>query len=538
VLRVVTRRNARDAAQQALRALRERGVFRQAERGVGLAALGVVGTVPEIEALHAALSACVDALPPDPADTRTRAQKMLDVLCDLVLRPGQNGVPPVQVILTLVAGVHTVLGGDAPAELNGQVVSAETARQLLNALTGAGLGDGVLAELRGLADADAVATATGSDAPGVDGRFLDDCGLPDWELPARMRAALAEWEDDWQRRLAAGQFDDPDPMPDGGWPASLEARPALDEFDRAFDLEFDRALVAAQQRWEADFAAGRIVDPDPPDDPPGNPSDDGPGMSRPPATPVVPRRHAEPDDPASGLWSAADRALTEAAAAQWQAEQAATRAGRLVRTAALADATDEGTWRGSAAGRVDAAEDAMTALLAAGRADRAALSDLLERAGGGGLAERPRIALVDALSGVLLSLTDLPGLRRAAHCGRPACRRHPERCSHDLTGRPGLGAPPPTDGYRPGAELDRFVRLRDRRCRWPGCRGRVRTGELDHRVRWPDGPTDVTNLAGLCTGDHRAKHQAPGFHVDLTDQGTLVITTPSGITAATDPPPF
>jgi hypothetical protein len=187
---------------------------------------------------------------------------------------------------------------------------------------------------------------------------------------------------------------------------------------------------------------------------------------------------------------------------------------------------------------VDAAEDAVTALRTADEADRAALHDLLARTGGGGLAERPRIALVDALSGILVALTDLPGLRRVAHCGRPACRRRPERCRHDLGGRPGLGAPRPTDGYRPGADLDRFVRLRDRRCRWPGCRKRVCRGEIDHRVRWPDGPTDVLNLAGLCTGDHRGKHQAPGFGVDVTEEGSLVVTTPSGITATTDPPPF
>jgi hypothetical protein len=57
-------------------------------------------------------------------------------------------------------------------------------------------------------------------------------------------------------------------------------------------------------------------------------------------------------------------------------------------------------------------------------------------------------------------------------------------------------------------------------------------------VRWPEGPTAVTNLAGFCTGDHRGKHQAPGFAHDLTPEGTLTVTTPSGITATTEPPPF
>src|SRR4051794_19652953 len=112
VLRVVTRRNARDAAQRAVKALRNRGVCRESVRGEGLAGLAVVGTVPEIEALYASLAALVDALPEEPGDGRTREQQMLDVLLDLVLRPGENGLPPVQVLLTLVASVQTVLGGD------------------------------------------------------------------------------------------------------------------------------------------------------------------------------------------------------------------------------------------------------------------------------------------------------------------------------------------------------------------------------------------------------------------------------------------
>src|SRR3954452_2735176 len=170
VLRVVTRRNARDRAQEAIKALRERGVFRQRERGEGLAGLGVVGTVPEIEALHAALAACVDALPKDPEDARTREQKLLDVLLDLVLRPGESGIPPVRVLLTLVAPLQTTLGGDQPAELNGQVVSAETARQMLNSVAGTRLGEGALTDLRRPAES--------GGPPPAEERFVDE---PSWE---------------------------------------------------------------------------------------------------------------------------------------------------------------------------------------------------------------------------------------------------------------------------------------------------------------------------------------------------------------------
>jgi hypothetical protein len=167
------------------------------------------------------------------------------------------------------------------------------------------------------------------------------------------------------------------------------------------------------------------------------------------------------------------------------------------------------------------------------------LAALLAATGGGGLADRPRLALTDALTGALRALTDLPGLRAAGTCGAPDCHRDPDRCAHDLTGRPGLGPPGPTDGYRPAAALDRFLRARDRTCRFPGCSRRVpRAGELDHDTPWPDGPTAAANLAGYCTTDHRGKHQAPGWTHQLAPDGTLTVTTPSGLVAQTTPPPY
>src|SRR5688572_5312810 len=69
---------------------------------------------------------------------------------------------------------------------------------------------------------------------------------------------------------------------------------------------------------------------------------------------------------------------------------------------------------------------------------------------GTGLAHRPHIAIVDRLRGSLVALTDATAIRRGE----------------------ALGPPADTDGYTAGAELDRFVRLRDRRCRFPGCRAR------------------------------------------------------------------
>jgi hypothetical protein len=57
---------------------------------------------------------------------------MADCLADLILRPGIN--PPVQIGLTLVAGVDTLAGGDEPGEIDGHPVPADLVRELAHAL--------------------------------------------------------------------------------------------------------------------------------------------------------------------------------------------------------------------------------------------------------------------------------------------------------------------------------------------------------------------------------------------------------------------
>jgi len=153
---------------------------------------------------------------------------------------------------------------------------------------------------------------------------------------------------------------------------------------------------------------------------------------------------------------------------------------------------------------------------------RAALRQLLDarRLIDTALAERPRIAVTDRLSGVLLALTDSTELRTAATSGR------------------GLGPPGDTAAYRPTDALRRFVTLRDRRCRFPGCRVRARCCDLDHQIPHPDGPTAQDNLACLCEHHHRLSHQAPGWRLRRDEEGGLVWTLPSGRTVTTHAPSF
>ena len=173
------------------------------------------------------------------------------------------------------------------------------------------------------------------------------------------------------------------------------------------------------------------------------------------------------------------------------------------------------------------------------RAPAAGLADLLglRTVAGTALTHPPTIAVVDELTGQLLALTNATEIRHAASCGRPACRTGRRACDHPPRG-PGLGPPPPTPGYGPSAALQRFVRARDRRCRFPGCRAAAIRCDLDHNLPWPAGPTSADNLCCLCRHHHRLSHQAPGWTMRRLPDGGLEWTTPGGHRITTHPLPY
>lgn len=119
------------------------------------------------------------------------------------------------------------------------------------------------------------------------------------------------------------------------------------------------------------------------------------------------------------------------------------------------------------------------------------------------------------------------------------------------------------DVYRPSAKLAEQLVLRDRVCRFPGCRHPARRCDLDHRVPFAEGgPTTAENLDALCRFHHRLKTftgwravREPGNRLIWTsalgarivDEPELVpvdemppraVPSPSSRRPPDDPPPF
>ena len=92
-----------------------------------------------------------------------------------------------------------------------------------------------------------------------------------------------------------------------------------------------------------------------------------------------------------------------------------------------------------------------------------------------------------------------------------------------------------TPGYRPNHLLRTLVKVRDRSCRFPGCRRPAVACDDDHTVPYDQGGmTCECNLASLCRRHHQAK-QTPGWHLAQPQPGVLVWTTPHGRTYETRP---
>ncbi|MGY1601536.1 HNH endonuclease signature motif containing protein [Geodermatophilus sp. SYSU D00815] len=102
----------------------------------------------------------------------------------------------------------------------------------------------------------------------------------------------------------------------------------------------------------------------------------------------------------------------------------------------------------------------------------------------------------------------------------------------------GEGPDPPaaTGRCTPTPEHREFVSTPDRTCRAPFCGRRAAWADHDHVVPHPcGGQTSCTNLCCLRRTHHRLKTLFQGWLSVMEPDGTLPVTTPSGITRTTEP---
>lgn len=92
-----------------------------------------------------------------------------------------------------------------------------------------------------------------------------------------------------------------------------------------------------------------------------------------------------------------------------------------------------------------------------------------------------------------------------------------------------------TDGYRPSAALDRFVRARDLTCRFPGCDRPATHADIDHTVPYPAGATHPANTKCYCRQHHLLKTFWEGWTERQTPDGRLHLISPTGHAYTTAP---
>jgi hypothetical protein len=84
----------------------------------------------------------------------------------------------------------------------------------------------------------------------------------------------------------------------------------------------------------------------------------------------------------------------------------------------------------------------------------------------------------------------------------------------------------PVDRHDPSAEQRRFVQVRDVTCTGVGCSRAAGRCEVDHEIRYVEGPTAVWNLSAKSPRCHHVKHA--GWQVTRNEDGSCSWTSPLG----------
>jgi hypothetical protein len=143
-------------------------------------------------------------------------------------------------------------------------------------------------------------------------------------------------------------------------------------------------------------------------------------------------------------------------------------------------------------------------------------------------------AVAGALSGQLAQLTDHLGrdgrklggqaalVREAARRMQAAITDLRQRWCITVSDSDGVVVRHGADSYRVPAAMRRALQIRDKTCRFPGCRRRADNCDADHTVaHHKGGPTCPCNVAILCRRHHRLK-QRPEWQLIQVWHGVLL----------------
>jgi hypothetical protein len=145
---------------------------------------------------------------------------------------------------------------------------------------------------------------------------------------------------------------------------------------------------------------------------------------------------------------------------------------------------------------------------------------------------RPIINLTVPIQTVM-GLSDAPGVLSGGDVVPPSLARmiaaEPGATWHRmLTDPAGHMVTLSTKSYQPTGPIWQQVVAEYSTCFRPGCDAPSTEGDLDHRVAWPLGATDTSNLWPGCRTDHRTKH-APGFGIVQDADGSFTLCTAAGL---------
>lgn len=131
----------------------------------------------------------------------------------------------------------------------------------------------------------------------------------------------------------------------------------------------------------------------------------------------------------------------------------------------------------------------------------------------------------------VMGLSDHPGVLSGGQVIPASLARtiaqSPEATWHRmLTDPAGRAVEVSTERYQPTPALWEQVVSLHPTCFRSGCDHPSTQSDLDHRIRWPEGATETTNLWPACRTDHRAKH-SDGFSIVQTEDGGFALRTPA-----------